>query len=203
MRLAGAGKNIGLSASQVLGLSAALSSVGLKAELGGTAMSRVFLEMKKATEKGGELLDSYAQIAQMSSEKFKETMEKNSIQAIVAFIKGLKNLESGAKILALEDLKIKGIRVIDVLLRASNATNLFERALESSSVAFKENNALAKEAGIFFETFNSRVQDMQNHLFLAGESGFKAMEGHLRQTMRLISQVSDNFRRLPESTSLS
>ncbi|API89438.1 phage tail tape measure protein [Marinilactibacillus sp. 15R] len=54
LRLAGAGSQIGLSQADILGLSAALSSVGIEAEMGGSAISKVMVNMAVATETGLE-----------------------------------------------------------------------------------------------------------------------------------------------------
>ena len=57
LRLAGAGKVVGFNEAEILGLSAALASVGLEPEAGGTAFSRVLLDMEKAmtgTAKAGK-----------------------------------------------------------------------------------------------------------------------------------------------------
>lgn len=48
LRIAGAGKVVGLSAPEVLAFANALSTVGLDAESGGTAISRAFVEMANA-----------------------------------------------------------------------------------------------------------------------------------------------------------
>lgn len=58
MRLAGAGKQVGLSEGQVLGLATALSSVGIEAEMGGSAISKAMVEMQNAVELGGDKLNS-------------------------------------------------------------------------------------------------------------------------------------------------
>ena len=52
LRLSGAGKQIGMSESDILGFSAALSSVGVEAESGGSSLSKLMIEMQLATEKG-------------------------------------------------------------------------------------------------------------------------------------------------------
>src|SRR5690606_9804064 len=52
LRLAGAGAQIGLSESDILGLATALSSVGIRAEMGGSAISRVMVNMQVATSTG-------------------------------------------------------------------------------------------------------------------------------------------------------
>ncbi|OLS02879.1 phage tail tape measure protein [Tissierella creatinophila] len=52
MRLAGAGTQIGLSESEIMGLATALSSVGIEAEMGGSAISKVMVNMSVASELG-------------------------------------------------------------------------------------------------------------------------------------------------------
>lgn len=58
LRLAGAGSQIGMSEADILGLAAALSSVGIEAEMGGSAMSRVMVRMQIAATTGlGKVMD--------------------------------------------------------------------------------------------------------------------------------------------------
>lgn len=58
MRLSGAGAQIGLSEADIMGLSAALSSVGIKAEMGGSAISKIMVDMQAATTTGGDKLQA-------------------------------------------------------------------------------------------------------------------------------------------------
>lgn len=52
LRLAGAGHQVGMSEGDILGFAAALSSVGIEAEAGGSAFSKVMVQMQLAVEKG-------------------------------------------------------------------------------------------------------------------------------------------------------
>lgn len=52
LRLAGAGAQIGMSEGDILGFAAALSSVGVEAEAGGSAFSKVMINLQLAVEKG-------------------------------------------------------------------------------------------------------------------------------------------------------
>ena len=52
MRLAGAGAQVNMSESEILGFAAALSSVGIEAEAGGSAFSKVMVNMQLAVETG-------------------------------------------------------------------------------------------------------------------------------------------------------
>lgn len=57
MRLAGAGKQVNMSEADIMGLAAALSSVGIEAEAGGSAMSKVMVNMQLAVETGASAWD--------------------------------------------------------------------------------------------------------------------------------------------------
>nr|DAZ01775.1 MAG TPA: minor tail protein [Caudoviricetes sp.] len=57
LRLAGAGAQIGMSEGEILGFAAALSSVGVEAEAGGSAFSKVMVNMQLAVEKGAGSFD--------------------------------------------------------------------------------------------------------------------------------------------------
>jgi TP901 family phage tail tape measure protein len=54
LRIAGAGNTVGLTQAQVLSFASTLSSVGINAEAGGSAISRIFLKMNDAVMSGGE-----------------------------------------------------------------------------------------------------------------------------------------------------
>ena len=66
MRLAGAGKQVGLSEGQVLGLATALSSVGIEAEMGGSAISKAMVKMQNAVDLGGGKMETVLKKAGMS-----------------------------------------------------------------------------------------------------------------------------------------
>ncbi|WP_105134478.1 phage tail tape measure protein, partial [Streptococcus suis] len=52
LRLASSGKLAGLTEAQIMALAATLSSVGMEAEAGGSAMSRVMQKMNTAVAEG-------------------------------------------------------------------------------------------------------------------------------------------------------
>jgi len=56
MRIMGAGKTIGLTTQEVFGMSAALSALGIKSEMGGSAISRAMITIAKAVAGGGEAM---------------------------------------------------------------------------------------------------------------------------------------------------
>ena len=158
LRIAGTGKQIGLAESEILGFATALSSVGIRAEQGGTAISRVFADMASAAAQGGEKLQGFADIAGVSAEEFRKSFEEDAAGAVVGFIEGLDRMsKSGDNVFAaLEGVGFQNIRVRDTLLRAAGAGDLMREALDLGAKSFKENNALTEEAAKRYETLASK-----------------------------------------------
>jgi TP901 family phage tail tape measure protein len=149
-----------------LGVGAALSSVGLNAEAGGTAISRIMIDMSSAVQSGGEKLDAFAKLSNMSSAEFQKAFKEDAASAILAFVSGLnRTSEAGGNVFAvLEDLNLGEIRVRDASLRAAAASDLFKDALNKGTVAFKENVALTNVANQRFGTTASQFTTLKNNI---------------------------------------
>jgi TP901 family phage tail tape measure protein len=156
LRIAGAGKQIGLTEHQIMGVAAALSSVGIEAEAGGSAISKVMIQMASAVEKGGSELELFSKIA---GTDFANAFKDDAAAALTVFIKGLSDTERhGMSTLgALEALGITEVRMRDALLRASGAGDLMNRTLKTGAEAWRENTALTKEAEQRYKTFESQL----------------------------------------------
>lgn len=165
-RLAGAGSQAGFSADQIMGLAAAMSSVGIKSEAGGSAMTQIFNKMTKAAANGGDELNSFAQTSGMSADEFAQTWENNPTKALQAFVAGLSNTKGGAAgvVQALDEVGIKGIREADTMRRLANNHEVLDKALKTSSEGWKENTALSKEAQTRYETLGSKLTVLKNNL---------------------------------------
>jgi TP901 family phage tail tape measure protein len=159
MRIAGAGKLVGMSEAEVLSMSAALSSLGIRAEAGGTAFSQAFLRMKKAVAKGGKKGQIFSAVAGLNPEEFKQLFKKDALNAMLSFIGGLKKMDEEGKeiILVLDALGLDGARMADVLLRAASGTDLMNKALSIGVKAQKENLALVEEANKRYATMKSQL----------------------------------------------
>lgn len=166
LRLAGAGDQIGLTEAQILAFAGALSSVGIQAEMGGSAFSRVMVDMANAVAMGGAGLNNFAEVAGMSSSAFSEAFKRDAAGALIAFTEGLGRMsEAGENTFAvLEELGFSEVLIRDTLLRASGAGDLFRQSLENGSKAWEENTALTTEANARYETTASQLQILKNNL---------------------------------------
>lgn len=163
-RLAGAGAQAGFSSDEIMSVSAAMSSVGIEAEAGGTAMTQIWNKMTKAVAEGGDTLDSFAKTAGVSGKEFAQIWENNPSKALSMFVKGLGDTEGGAKgvLKALDDVGIKGIREADTIRRMANNHQVLDKALKTGSEGWKENSALTDEANIRYETMGSKLKMLKN-----------------------------------------
>ncbi len=199
LRIAGTGKQVGMSESQIMSFSAALSSVGIEAEMGGSAFSTLLSKMQLATDKGGEDLDKFAKVAGVSGGEFKKLFQKDATEAVSAFLKGLNkiNENGGSAISTLDDMDLSEVRMRDTLLRASSASDVFTKAMSTGTEAWKENNALTKEANKRYETLESKIQLMKNGIQNLGIAFKDSIDTELRGAVQLgtkyIDELSKSF----------
>lgn len=182
LNLAGAGKQIGLSEGSVFGLATALSSVGIEAEKGGSAFSKVMINMAKAVDEmdttAGSKLREFAGVSGMTAEEFANLFNSNPVEAIAAFVEGLgtANERGTTAIGILSEMNVKEVRLRDTLLRAGGAHKLFNDAINRGNQAFKDNTALQREFQTFSETTASKLALAKNRLTdVAIEAGNKLL----------------------------
>ncbi|UOQ60389.1 phage tail tape measure protein [Leucobacter rhizosphaerae] len=182
-RLSGAGVQIGMSEGQVLGLSTALSSVGIEAEAGGSAMSKVMIDIASSVDKGGDRMKQFADVAGLSADDFAAKWRKDPGEALAAFVTGLANAEAQGKSTfgVLEELGITEVRMRDALLRSASAADQFSEAMNVGNQAMEENTALTEEAEKRYETTAAKLEIMRNQVVDAaisiGEAFLPAIEG--------------------------
>lgn len=168
LRLASAGKQIGFTQAQTLGLAGALSSLGLRAQAGGTAFSRVMIEMNKAIVKGGKEFKVFAKVAGMSGREFRELYKTDSLLAMQKFLSGVTAMGEKST-LVFEALHLGGIRVSDALRRVAGSGDLLKNAMARGSKAWRENTALTREAELRYGTAAAKFKIFWNELRLFAE----------------------------------
>ena len=163
-RLASAGKLAGLTEPEIMALAAAMSSVGIEAEAGGTAMTQTLNAIEKAVAKGGDDLAEFARIAGMSSEEFSSAWKNDAMSALTSFIGGLGKLDEQGEstVLVLEDLGLTGIRQSNMLKALGLAADQMTGAVNTANTAWQQNTALTNEANKRYATAQSRLTMMQN-----------------------------------------
>jgi TP901 family phage tail tape measure protein len=163
LRIAGAGQQAGLSEPQILAIGAAMASVGVEAEAGGTAVQKVLLDMLKSVVLGGENLAVFARTAQMTSAQFKEAFQKDAGGAFLAFVEGL-GAQGQQAIQTMADLGLEDQRLLRSFLALSGAGDKLRVGMDLANKGWAENTALTKEAAERFKTMESRLTLLWNRV---------------------------------------
>lgn len=201
MRLAGAGAQIGMSEAGIMSFAGALSSVGIESDAGGTAFSKVMIDMASQVATNGEKLSQFAQVAGMSVAEFKEAYQKDAAGTIISFTEGLGRMSAAGENVfgVLDDLGFSEIRVRDALLRASGAGDLFRRSMDIGSQAWEKNLALSKEAAERYKTTESRLTILKNKVRDMGITLGDMLLPYIDKATDGIGKVIDMLERLPSS----
>lgn len=207
-RLAAGGKLAGLTTPEILGLATAMSSVGIEAEAGGSAMTQTLTGIGKAVSGVGkgakEKLEVIAQTAGMTAEQFSTAWKQKPAEALQAFIKGLQRAHDEGKNMdgILDELGMTGIRQGNMLKSLASASDKMSDAVNRSNLAWKENNALTNEASKRYETTESQLKIFKNKLTdIAIEFGgplLKALNSGLDAAKPWLQTLSDWAKKFSE-----
>lgn len=200
LRLAGAGKQVGMTEAEILSFAGALSSVGIEAQAGGTAFSKVMIDMQLAVETNSDRLEEFGRVAGMTGDEFSAAFKDNAPKAIMAFVTGLNDVERHGEtaIKLLNDMGIEEIRLRDALLRSSAANDIFSESLEIGTKAWEENIALTKEAEQRYGTTESQIQIAKNKVAdIAIELGENLLP-HINKALEYIGDLTEKFANLSE-----
>ena len=208
LRLAGSAKQANMSEDQILGLAAAMSSVGINAEAGGGSMSRVMQKIQTSVKSGSDELSLFASTAGMTADEFSQAWEKDASSALTEFVKGLgKAKDSGEDVTTtLKEMGINSTQEIDTMLRLSGAGETLSEALDLSAEGWKENTALTTEAETRYGTFESKLQLVKNKLqdVLITVGGplmdaFSSMIDGLQPALDVVAGIANWFAGLDEN----
>ena len=197
LRLGRTGTVVGISAQDVLGYSTALSSLGIEAEAGGSAVSRTWTKLQNAVSQGGEDLDNFSKISGMSADEFKQTWAESPSSAFNAFVKGLSQSEN--VISDLQNVGITDVREGDAMKALATGYDKMVSALQRANTAWEDGTALQNEFDAKAETTASQIQVTKNNLVEAargiGETflpTIKNVSGGIKDFAQDIANMDDD-----------
>lgn len=190
--LASSGKLAGMSEADIMGISAAMSSVGLTAEAGASSMSRLIMQMQMAVTDGGDELTQYAETAGMTVDEFSALFRDDAAGAVVSFIEGL-NAAGEDSYGILDDLELSTLRTRKAFLSLAGADDLMGNAIDLANEAWNENTALAIEASKRYETAESKVQLLKNAFTRLGITAYDELRDPFVDAVETMTGGVDNL----------
>jgi|GEM_PF-3390346 len=197
-RLQGIGATAGLTAPQILGLSATFDELALTNELATGAISSFLSELAASPENFVELAASIG----VSEEKFMSLIQNNPNEAFIVLLEAAQSSKGGLDALGetLEALGVKGVRQGQTLTALSNNVDLLRKnqALANTEFAktqeeFQQQNSLYDEFKVKNENLAASIEKAKNVLIaFITQSGVQdflqaVIEGLTRLILNLIS----------------
>ncbi len=161
--IAATGNLAGMSATDIMAISAAVGSLGIESAAGSTAMSTLISTLYKATQTGSKLSD-FASVAGMSAAEFKRSWNSDAVGTLDRFIQGLNDTERNGKsaIVLLDELGITNVRQTKAILGLASAEGLLTGTIAQANAAWSENTALSDKAAIMFDTMQAKMTTLNS-----------------------------------------
>ncbi len=199
MRMATAGKQAGLSSQEVLALATTLSSLGLRAQEGGSSMSKMLQRITLAVATSSEELQAYAETAGMTAEQFSKAWGEDAAGTFLKFIEGIQNSENALQ--TLSDLGLANeVRLTRAMGSLTSNTELYASALNMANNAWNENSAMVTEAEKRYNTLKSALSQTWEAIKQAGNELGQAATPAIKDILGVVKDLALWFSNLDDST---
>lgn len=190
-KLASTGELTGLTEAQIMALATAMSSVGIEAEAGGSAMSKLLKNIQVAVETGSENLEYFAKVSGMTSKEFEKAFKEDAVSALSSFIAGLNDTERNGKsaIAILDDMGLTEVRLSNTILSLANSSGVMTKAIKTANNAWNNNTALTNEATKRYATTGSQMKMLKNEAVKLGIEFGNELAPSLRTLLKDIKPV--------------
>lgn len=146
-RVAGFGKQLGLTQAQIMGFGTVMDENMLRDEMAATAFGNMLTKMQTDTAK-------FARIASMDVKKFTDLLNKDANAAILALADNLKKADPQTMMKMLDDMGLDGSRAVGVLATLADKIDDVRKHQERATLAYEKATSVQGE----FDTMNDTVQ---------------------------------------------
>jgi TP901 family phage tail tape measure protein len=168
-RVAGFGKQVGLTQTQIMGFGAVMDENMLRDEMAATAFGQLLVKM--TTD-----LDTFARITGMKVEEYKKLVTEDINGAILAVAKSLKGRDMQDLGKVFDAMNLDGQRAIGVLATLGQKVDDVVERQKIANNAFEEGTSIINEFNVQNETVQAQLEKAQKHFHdLTIELGEKLM----------------------------
>ena len=197
-RLGVSGKMVGFNSNQVLGLSTALSSLGIEAAAGGSSVSKMLKKIDLAVSTGDENLSKFAEVSGMTSQQFQKAWGEDAAGTFLKFVEGIGKSSDVTK--TLNDLGITEVRQAQSMGALAQSSDVLANALNVSKNAWNSNTAMADEAEKRYATLKSQLSQTWEAIKQAGNELGQAFTPTLTDLLKIVKKAANAFSDLDEGT---
>lgn len=168
-RVAGFGKQLGLTQAQIMGFGAVMDENMLRDEMAATAFGNMLTKMQTDTDK-------FARIAGMNMREFTDLLNKDANAAILALADSLKKADPQLMMKMLDDMGLDGSRAVGVLSTLADKVDDVRQRQELATKAYQEGTSVQKEYATMNDTVEAKIEKNKKRFHeLSVELGEKLM----------------------------
>lgn len=166
-------------------------------------------DLVKEFDEGKSKINLFAQVSGMSAEQFAKTFKEKPIEAINAFIQGLRKIHQDGGNLneVLTSLGITELRELQTVRSLALGQDLLTGAIKESNTAWNENKALAKEADERGKGFAGKMKMLGNQIshFMYETGGpladaLKNIFENLKPVLKSLTELAKKFNEASPAT---
>lgn len=140
-RVAGFGKQLGLTQAQIMGFGAVMDENLLRDEMASTAFGNMLTKMQTDTAK-------FAKIAGMSVEQFTKLLKEDANQAILTLADSLKRQDPQTMMTMLNDMGLDGARAVGVLATLADKVDDVRDRQKIATEAYEKGKSVIEEFNV-------------------------------------------------------
>lgn len=154
-----------LSSASILGISARMKEMGVAPQSAGSAIGTVFLNMEKATLKGGKSLQRFADVMGVMPKEVEKLLKSDPEKAFLQFTKGLSEIKSsgGSVTETMTNLGLANKITLKGIIPLTGEYIKLEDKLDLANKSFDANLALNEE----FNASQKTVKNAFNSIIIA------------------------------------
>jgi TP901 family phage tail tape measure protein len=149
-RVAGFGKQLGLTQAQIMGFGTVMDENLLRDEMAATAFGNMLTKMQTDTEK-------FAKIAGMNVKEFTDLLNKDANGAVLALADSLKRADPQTMMKMLDSMGLDGSRAVGVLSTLADKIDDVRKHQERATRAYAEGTSVQNEFNIMNNTVQAKI----------------------------------------------
>lgn len=179
----------GITAPEIIGIATALASVGVPAEQARGVFTRVFADLDRVANTGGESLADFASVARMSSEEFASAWgtEGKSNDVFIALLEGINASTNLTR--TFDRLNIVETREINTLTRLAKNIDVVKQALNDSNTSFEDGVFLGDSFEKTADNLDAKIVVFKNNLDSLAASFSAGIAEPLKNLLDIGSEV--------------
>lgn len=149
-RVAGFGKQMGLTQAQIMGFGAVMDENLLRDEMSATAFGNMLTKMQTDTAK-------FAKIAGQDVKDFTKLLNEDANAAILAVADSLRSQDPQTMMKMLDDMGLDGSRAVGVLSTLADKIDDVRQRQKLATEAYEEGSSVIEEFGVMNNTVQARL----------------------------------------------